>query len=122
MTDREVQAIEQFLQKFGYLGCYQIARRHAVTKMTEEQIAQAVLDIREGWRREGLDVERLYKVAVLAHQYHADQCVCLPACCRPWGEIEPVMAPGSGGPLTMSQLNQAMMRAVPIPPPSDPAA
>ena len=121
MTDREVQAITQFLQRFGYLGCYQITvcGRTRVEDMSREQIAQAVLDIREAWRREGLDVERLYKVAVLAHQYRADHHECLPACCGLWGEIEAVMPPGPGAPLTVNQLTQARMRAVRIPPPSD---
>jgi hypothetical protein len=97
MTDREVQAISQFLLKFGYLGCYQITVcRRNVEKLSRDQIGQAVLDIREAWKREGLDVERLYKVAVLAHQYRADQDECLPGCCGPWGEIEPVMPPGPG--------------------------
>lgn len=103
---------------FGYLGCLQIAHRRAtraISEMSEEQVAQKILDIREGWRREGLDVERIYKVAVLAHHYRADRWKCLPACCRPWGDIEPVMPPGPGAPLTMAQLDQAMMRAVPIP-------
>jgi len=33
-------------------------------KKLRDQIGQAVLDIREAWKREGLDVERRYKVAV----------------------------------------------------------
>ena len=66
-------------------------------------------------------MERLYKVAVLAHQYSADQSACLPGCCGPWGEIESVMPPGPGAVLTVNQLPQARMRAVRIPPPSDPA-
>ena len=48
MTDREVQAISQFLREFGYLGCFDIAQRRAdraITKMSEEQVAQKVLDI-----------------------------------------------------------------------------
>ena len=65
--------------------------------MSDDEMAQTVLDVREAWRREGLDVERLYKVAVLAHHYRADQSACLPGCCGPWGEIEPVMPPGPGG-------------------------
>ena len=117
MTDREVQAISQFLLKFGYLGCYQITVcRGNVEKLSRDQIGQAVLDIREAWKREGLDVERLYKVAVLAHQYRADQDECLPGCCGPWGEIEPVMPPGPGAALTVNQLYQARMRAVAIRP------
>ena len=117
MTDREVQAISQFLLKFGYLGCYQITVcRGNVEKLSRDQIGQAVLDIREAWKREGLDVERLYKVAVLAHQYRADQDECLPGCCGPWGEIEPVMPPGPGATLTVNQLYQARMRAVAIRP------
>ncbi len=118
MTDREVHAIKQFLQEFGYLGCFQISQRRAdrdITKMSEEQVAQKVLDIREAWRQEGLDVDRLYAVALMAHHYNADRYKCLPACCRPWGEIKPVMPPGRGSPLTMAQFDQARMRAVPIP-------
>ena len=61
MTDREVQAISQFLLNFGYLGCYQITVcRRNVEELSREQIGQAVLDIREAWKREGLDVENLY--------------------------------------------------------------
>ena len=117
MTDREVQAISQVLRTFGHLGCYQItACRRNVAELSKGQMAQAVLDIREAWKREGLDVERLYKVAVLAHQYHADQSACLPGCCGPWGEIEPVMPPGPGAALTVNQLFQARVRAVAIRP------
>src|SRR6266404_8322297 len=120
MTDREVQAISQFLLRFGHLGCYQITVcRRNVEELSRDQIGQAVLDIREAWKREGLDVERLYKVAVLAHQYRADQSACLAGCCGPWGEIEPVLPPGAGAALTVNQLYQAKMRAVRIPPPSD---
>ena len=120
MTDREVQAISQFLRTFGHLGCYQItACRRNVAELSKGQIAQAVLDIREAWKREGLDVERLYKVAVLAHQYRADQSACLPGCCGRWGEIDPVMPPGPGAALTVNQLYQARVRAVRIRPPSD---
>jgi hypothetical protein len=104
----------------GYFGCHQITVcRRNVEKLSRDQIGQAVLDIREAWKREGLDVERLYKVAVLAHQYHADQSACLPGCCGPWGEIEPVMPPGPGAALTVNQLFQARVRAVRIPLPSD---
>ena len=120
MTDREVQAISQFLLRFGYLGCYQITVcRRNVETLSRDQIAQEALDIREAWAREGLDVERLYKVAVLAHQYRADQSACLPGCCGPWGEIDPVMPPGPGAALTVNQLYQARVRAVRIRPPSD---
>jgi hypothetical protein len=87
-----------------------------VEKLSRDQIGQAVLDIREAWKREGLDVERLYKVAALAHQYRADQDECLPGCCGPWGEIEPVMPPGPGAALTVNQLYQARIRAVAIRP------
>jgi hypothetical protein len=87
-----------------------------VAELSKDQIAQVVLDIREAWKREGLDVERLYTVAVLAHQYRADQFACLPGCCGPWGEIEPVMPPGPGAALTVKQLYQARMRTVAIRP------
>ena len=124
MTDWEVQAISQFLLKFGHLGCYQIIicrPTKTVKKLSRDQIGRAVLDIRDAWKREGLDVERLYKVAVLAHQYRADQDACLPGCCGPWDEIEPVMPPGPGAVLTVNQLSQARLRAVRIPSPADPA-
>lgn len=115
MTDREVEAITQFLKKFGYLGCFEISQRRAVRKLSEQEIAQTVLDMREAWAREGLDVDRIFKVAVMAHQYQADQWVCLPACCRPWGDLDPVMPPGRGSPLTMAQFDRARAGAVPIP-------
>ena len=52
----------------GYFDCYQItACRRNVAELSKDQIGQAVLDIREAWKREGLDVERLYKVAVLVY-------------------------------------------------------
>jgi len=85
--------------------------------MSEQEIAQAVLEMREAWAREGLDVERIFKVAVVAHHYRADQEVCLPACCTPWGDVQPVMPPGPGAPLTTAQLDRALARAVPISPP-----
>ena len=45
----------------GYFGCHQIAVcRRNVEKLSRDQIGQAVLDIREAWKREGLDVENLY--------------------------------------------------------------
>jgi hypothetical protein len=85
----------------------------------EDQIGQAVLDIREAWKREGFVVENLYKIAVLAHHYRADQDECLPGCRGRWGEIEPVMPPEPGAVLTVNQPYQARMRAVRIPTPSD---
>lgn len=118
MTDREVDVIKTFLKTFGYLGCFHIAQRRGdrdIMKMSEEQVAQKVLDIREAWRQEGLDVDRLYAVALMAHHYRADRWKCLPACCRPWGDINPVMPPGRGSPLTMAQLDRAQAGAVPIP-------
>jgi hypothetical protein len=45
----------------GYFGCHQITVcRRNVEKLSRDQIGQAVLDIREAWKREGLDVENLY--------------------------------------------------------------
>ena len=45
----------------GYFGCYQITVcRRNVEKPSKDQIGQVVLDIREAWKREGLDVENLY--------------------------------------------------------------
>jgi hypothetical protein len=44
-----------------YFGSYQITVcRRNVEKLSRDQIGQAVLDIREAWKREGLDVENLY--------------------------------------------------------------
>ena len=37
----------------------------------------------------------------------------MPACCRPWGEVEPACPPGPGRPLTGAQLQQALLRAAP---------
>src|SRR5215470_10178379 len=120
MTDREVQAITQFLQKIGYLGCYHVTQcRRTRRAMSDDEMAQAVLDVRAAWRQEGLDVERLYTMAVLAHHYRTDQPACLPGCCGPWGEIEPVMPPGPGGALTLNQFHDAKMRAIRVPPPSE---
>jgi hypothetical protein len=104
----------------GYFGCYQITVcRRNVEKLSRDQIGQAVLDIREAWKREGFDVENLDKIAVLAHPYRADQDECLPGCRGRWGEIEPVMPPEPGAVLTVNQPYQARMRAVRIPTPSD---
>ena len=87
----------------------------ATEKLSREQIDQGVLEIREAWKREGLDIERLYKVAVLAHQYRADQYECLPGCCGRWGEIEPLMPPGPRAALTVNQLYQDGTKAVLFP-------
>jgi hypothetical protein len=46
----------------------------------------------------------------------------MPACCRPWGEVESACPPGPGRPLTGAQLEQALLRAVPIGPPPAPDA
>jgi hypothetical protein len=61
-----------------YFGSYQITVcRRNVEKLSRDQIDQAVLDIREAWKREDLDVENLHKIVVLAHHYRADQDKCL---------------------------------------------
>src|SRR5689334_20271190 len=52
-------------------------------------------------RVEGLDAERLYKVATIAIHFEAYKLpgpICMPACCRPWGALEPACPPGPGRP------------------------
>jgi len=64
-------------------------------------------------------------VATIAIQFEAYKLpweLCMPACCRPWGELVPACPPGPGHPLTRAQLQQAMLRAVPIGPPPGPDA
>src|SRR5258706_5932048 len=64
MTDREVEAISHFLRHFGSFGCRQISVRRTEAKpRTPEDVGRFVLEILAGWRAEGLDAERLYKVA-----------------------------------------------------------
>ena len=84
-----------------------------------------VLETLATWRAEGLDAERLYKVATTAihfDPYKLPGIICMPACCRPWGRVEPACPPGPGRPLTGAQLQQALLRAVPIGPPPAPDA
>ena len=126
MTDREVEAISHFLRHFGSFGCRQISGRRTEPKpRTPEDVGRFVLEILAAWRAEGLDAERLYKVATIAIHFEAYKLpgiICMPACCRPWGEVEPVCPPGPGRPLTGAQLQQALLRAVPIGPPPAPDA
>ncbi len=84
-----------------------------------------MLDTVARWRAEGLDAERLYQVATIAVQFDAYKLpwdLCLPACCRPWGDLAAVCPAGPGRPLTGAQLQQALLRAVPIGPPPAPDA
>jgi hypothetical protein len=126
MTDREVEAISDFLRHFGSFGCRQICVRRTEPKArTPEDVGHFVLETLATWRAEGLDAERLYKVATIAihfDPYKLPGIICMPACCRPWGTVEPACPPGPGRPLTGAQLQQAMLRAVPIGPPPAPDA
>jgi hypothetical protein len=88
-------------------------------------VAHFVLETLAAWRAEGLDAQRLYKVATIAihfDPYKLPGAICMPACCRPWGEMEPACPPGPGRPLTGAQLQQALLRAVPIGPAPAPDA
>src|SRR6266853_2678419 len=126
MTDREVEAISDFLRHFGSFGCRQISVRRTEPKpRTPEDVGRVVLESLAAWRAEGLDAERLYKVATIAIHFEAYKLpgpICMPACCRPWGALEPACPPGPGRPLTGAQLQQALLRAVPIGPPPAPDA
>ena len=89
MTDREVEAISHFLRHFGSFGCRQISVRRTEPKpRTPEDVGRFVLEILAAWRAEGLDAERLYKVATIAIHFEAYKLpgpICMPACCRSWG-------------------------------------
>ena len=126
MTDREVEALSAFLRHFGSFGCRQICVRRTEPKpRTPEDVGHFVLETLATWRAEGLDAERLYKVATIAIHFDAYKLpwsLCMPACCRPWGEVDPACPPGPGRPLTGAQLQQALLRAVPIGPPLAPDA
>jgi hypothetical protein len=93
MMDREVEAISDFLRHFGSFGCRQICVRRAEPKpRTLEDVGRFVLEILAAWRAEGLDAERLYKIATIAIQFDAYKLpgtMCMPACCRPWGRWTP---------------------------------
>ena len=126
MTDREVEAISHFLRHFGSFGCWQICIRRAEPKpRTPQDLGHFVLETLATWQAPGLDAARLYQVATIAIHCEASKLpgiICMPACCRPWGEVEPACPPGPGRPLTGAQLQQALPRAVPIGPPPAPDA
>jgi hypothetical protein len=126
MTDREVEAISDFLRHFGSFGCRQICVRRTEPKpRTAEEVGSFVLETLATWRAEGLDAERLYRVATIAIHFEAYKLpatICMPACCRPWGALGPACPPGPGRPLTGAQLQQALLRGVPIGPPPAPDA
>src|ERR1700736_393931 len=72
MTDREVEAISDFLRHFGSFGCRQISVRRTEPKpRTPEDVGRVVLASLAAWRAEGLDAERLYKVATIAIHFDA---------------------------------------------------
>jgi hypothetical protein len=88
-------------------------------------VGHFVLETLATWRPEELDAERLYTVATIAIHFDAYKLpgtICMPACCRPWGAVDPACPPGPGRPLTGAQLQQALLRAVPIGPPPAPDA
>ncbi len=120
MTDREVEALSHFLRHFGNFSCRQISgRRTEPTPRTPEEVGRVVLETVAAWRAEGLDAARLYNVATIAIHFEAYKLpgpICMPACCRPWGELAPACPPGPGRLVTVAQLHQALMRAVPIGP------
>jgi hypothetical protein len=102
MMDREVEAISDFLQHFGSLGCRQICVRRTEPKArTPEDVGHFVLETLATWRAEGLDAERVYKVATIAIQFDAYKLpgtMCMPACCRPWGRWTPPARQGRVAP------------------------
>jgi hypothetical protein len=72
MTDREVEALSHFLRHFGNFGCRQISgRRTEPRSQTPEEVGRFVLETLAAWRAEGLDAERLYKVATIAIHFEA---------------------------------------------------
>src|SRR6266478_2474992 len=107
MTDREVEAISAFLRHFGSFGCRQICVRRAEPKpRTPEDVGRVVLESLAAWRAEGLDAERLYKVATIAIHFEAYKLpgpICMPACCRPWGALEPACPRRSNKPTWSSR-------------------
>src|SRR5690242_8390275 len=72
MTDREVEAISDFLRYFGSFGCRQISVRRTEPKpRTPEDVGRVVLESLAAWRAEGLDAELLYQVATIAIHFEA---------------------------------------------------
>src|ERR1700687_623917 len=126
MTDREVEAISDFLRHFGSFGCRQICVRRTEPKpRTPEDVGHFVLETLATWRAEGLDAERLDKVATIAIHFDAYRlpgAMFMPAVCWSGGAVDPACPPGPGRPLTGAQLQQALLRAVPIGPPPAPDA
>ncbi len=98
------KAISDFLRHFGSFGCRQICVRRTEAKpRPQEEVGHFVLETLATWRAEGLDAERLHKIATIAIHFDAYKLpgtVCMPACCRPWGGVEPPCPPGPGRPLT----------------------
>jgi len=72
MREREVEAISDFLRHFGSFGCRQICVRRTEPKpRTPEDVGHFVLETLATWRAEGLDAERLYKVATITIHFDA---------------------------------------------------
>jgi len=91
-----------FLRHFGSFGCRQICVRRTEPKpRTPEDVGHFVLETLATWRAEGLDAERLYKVATIAihfDPYKLPGIICMPACCRPWGRWNPPARQGRVAP------------------------
>jgi hypothetical protein len=118
MTDREVEAISDFLRHFGSFGCRQICVRRTEPKpRTPEDVGRFV---RRAWPpggRKGLmpsGCTKSPRSRFTSRPTKLPGPICMPACCRPWDEVEPACPPGPGRPLTGAQLQQALLRAVPI--------
>ncbi len=83
MTDREVEALSDFLQHFGVFKCRQTSVRRADPKpRSEEELGRLVLATLARWRAEGLDAERLYKLATIIVHFDAPTSCPGPAACR----------------------------------------
>ena len=75
MTDREVEAVSDFLRHFGSFGCRQICIRRAEPKpRTPLDLGHFGLETLATWRAQGLDSARLYKVATIAIHFDASNC------------------------------------------------
>src|SRR5258708_27427559 len=126
MTDREVGAISDFLRHFGSFGCRQICVRRTESKpRTPEDVGHFVLETLATGRAEGLDAERLYKVATITIQFDAYKLpgiICMPACCRPWGALRTRLPARAGPPADGRAAPTGLLRAVPIGPPPAPDA
>src|SRR5258708_39733583 len=72
MTDREVEAISDFLRHFGSFGCRQICVRRTERKpRNPEDVGHFVLEALATWRAGGLHAERVYEAAPIAINFDA---------------------------------------------------